>query len=335
MNQSVKSDEELIALLERTMHKVSECAPDMEFPATVGNQRWMASAAAATVLVVGVGAAGLALNARHDASNPLSPGAQTAMSSIDGGSSASTTTSIVTTTGTPRPVDARDDAWRAAVYQEMESFGTCATTDYGVGSGPQFSAKTICTHFLGDQPVDGNLVFVLEALPDTIDTSSLGWQQRKAGFDTPGVSVGTDALMFVETSNGVARRVAIVTPKHMILVAAELIDDQYVPSGDHDLTVAAQDLNKVADSILEKAAGAAGDGHCVLASYIVLEGDTPAGVAQTFDVTVEALKAANVTNPSFDAFPVGSTIFIPSKTPFVCSTPTPTGGPHDTTPSNG
>ena len=70
MNQSVTSDEELNALLERTMRTVSVAAPDMEFSTTAGNQRWMATAAAATVLVVGVGAVGVALNARRDASSP-------------------------------------------------------------------------------------------------------------------------------------------------------------------------------------------------------------------------------------------------------------------------
>ena len=70
MNYSVTSDEELNALLERTMRAVSESAPDMEFSTTTGNQRWIATAAAATVLMVGVGATGVALNARRDASSP-------------------------------------------------------------------------------------------------------------------------------------------------------------------------------------------------------------------------------------------------------------------------
>jgi hypothetical protein len=70
MNHSVKSDEELMALLERTMRRVSVSAPDMEFSTTTGNQRWIATAAAATVLVVGVGATGVALNARRNASSP-------------------------------------------------------------------------------------------------------------------------------------------------------------------------------------------------------------------------------------------------------------------------
>ena len=70
MNHSVTSDEELNALLERTMRRVSVAAPDMEFSKTAGNHRWIATAAAATVLAVGVGAAGVALNARRDASSP-------------------------------------------------------------------------------------------------------------------------------------------------------------------------------------------------------------------------------------------------------------------------
>lgn len=80
MNNSVKTDDDLIALLKRTMHNVAVSAPDMEFSTTAGNQRWMATAAAATVLVVGVGAAGLALTGGRDASRRLSPGAQTTAS---------------------------------------------------------------------------------------------------------------------------------------------------------------------------------------------------------------------------------------------------------------
>jgi hypothetical protein len=266
MNHSVKTDEELLALLEHTMHKVSDAAPDMELTASAGNPRWMASAAAATVIAVGVGAAGLALHARHDNSGPLTPGAQpttpfdsaepitsTTMSSVDGETSAVTTTSIFSTTGTVRPLDSRDEAWRAAVYQEMASFGTCATTDYGVGSSAGFSAKTICSHFVDGQPVDGNLVFVIQELPATLDKSS-GWQQKAAGFDTAGTPLSSvDAMMFVETSNGVTRRAAIVTPRYMVFVAAELIDDQYLPTGDHDLAVVLQHLNAAADTILTPA----------------------------------------------------------------------------------
>jgi hypothetical protein len=69
MNASLISDEELHALLERTMHRVSESAPNMEFSTKSASRRWMSTAAAATLLVVGVGAAGFALRTRHD---PLS-----------------------------------------------------------------------------------------------------------------------------------------------------------------------------------------------------------------------------------------------------------------------
>jgi hypothetical protein len=202
--------------------------------------------------VLGVAAAGVALSSRNNAS-PLSPGAQV--------SAPADTIEIVTPTtmstsplptGPIRAADPRDEAWRAAVYQEMSSFGSCATTDFGVGTGAQFSAITICSHFVGDQPVDGNLVFVVQALPATLDTSSTDWQQNLAGtgFDGPGVPVGADGLMFVETSRGTTRRVVIVTPKHKISVAAEMLDDKYLPTGNHDLSVVAQDLNKIADSVL-------------------------------------------------------------------------------------
>jgi hypothetical protein len=253
MNHPVKSDEELHSLLERTMRTVANRAPDMAFSTAPANPRWMASVAAATVLVAGAGAAGIALSSRHSAS-PLVPGAQVSApgDTIEIVSPTTMSSSPLLPTGPTRAADPRDEAWRAAVYHEMSSFGTCATTDHGVGTGAEFSAVTICNHFEGDQPVDGNLVFVLQALPTTTDTSTTDWQQNLAGagFNTAGVPVGSDGMMFVETSHGLTRRVAIVTPKRVISVAAELIDDKYLPSGDHDLSVAAQDLNKVADSIL-------------------------------------------------------------------------------------
>jgi hypothetical protein len=70
---------------------------------------------------------------------------------------------------------------------------------------------------------------------------------------------------------------------------------------------------------------------CILETYIVNKGDTPAGVAQRFGFTVDELKAANVTTLSFEAFAVGSSIFIPSNPPGVCIASRPTGRPQDTT----
>ena len=325
MNHSVTSDEELIALLERTMHEVSECAPDMEFSTTAGNQRWMATAAAATVLVVGVGAAGLALNARDDASSPLSPGGQTTVASTDGGPIASTTTSIVAVVHA-RPLDPRDDAWQAAVYQEMSAFGTCATANVEVGPGTLFNAKTACNHFSDGQPVDGNIVFTLEELPfPTLADSVANWTKNGTGSGAPGVPLGKDAVMFVEKRNGVTRQVSIVTATHAVNIYSELIDDKYLPTGDHDLTAVAQDLNKVAGTILHLPH----ETKCTPGTYVVQKGDTPAGLAHTFNLTVEELNAANAANPSFEAFPVGSKIAVP------CSTQVPAGLPEDTTPTTG
>lgn len=72
MNHSVKSDDELIALLERTMQAVAHRSPDMEFTARTASKHRMVSVAAASLLILGVGAAGFALNSRYDASSPMS-----------------------------------------------------------------------------------------------------------------------------------------------------------------------------------------------------------------------------------------------------------------------
>jgi len=75
MNHPVKTDEDLVALLERTMQHVAATAPNTELEPPVASRRWIGSVAAAAVLVVGLAAAGLALSSRHDAESPLSPAA--------------------------------------------------------------------------------------------------------------------------------------------------------------------------------------------------------------------------------------------------------------------
>jgi len=175
---------------------------------------------------------------------------ESASTAVPGDSTAVTTTGVITLAPS-QTVDARDEAWRAAVYEEMASFGTCAIADRTAGSDVLFVSRVTCNHFSDGQPVDGNLVFDLSKLPANVDTNLAGWQQGVAGFDTPGEQVGGNAEMFVETSGGTVRRVAIVTPTHVIRIIPELVESEYLPSGDA-LAVAAQHLNLLADSILAK-----------------------------------------------------------------------------------
>lgn len=206
--------------------------------APVVARRWLLPAAAVVLLVVG----GLALAQRR------SPG--TASTAVPDDSIAVTTTGVITLVPS-QTVDARDEAWRAAVYEEMASFGTCAIADRTAGSDVLFVSRVTCNHFSDGKPVDGNLVFDLSKLPANVDTNLAGWQQGVAGFDTPGEQVGGNAEMFVETSGGTVRRVAIVTPTHLIRITPELVESEYLPSGDA-LAVAAQHLSLLADSILAK-----------------------------------------------------------------------------------
>ncbi|MEO6492491.1 MAG: hypothetical protein ABIP99_06620, partial [Ilumatobacteraceae bacterium] len=82
MNQSIESDDELIALLERTMREVARLAPDMRVAEVRHNNRWIATAAAAAVVVVAGAAAGaLVVSSRHD-SSPVSTGADASRATI-------------------------------------------------------------------------------------------------------------------------------------------------------------------------------------------------------------------------------------------------------------
>jgi LysM repeat protein len=56
----------------------------------------------------------------------------------------------------------------------------------------------------------------------------------------------------------------------------------------------------------------AGD-NCSQGTYTIVEGDYPGKVASKFDVTVEALDAANASTPGYSAFYVGLEIVIPAK----------------------
>lgn len=66
MNQTLKSDEELIALLEHTMRRVAQAAPTMRFDDAHHDNRWMATAAAAVLVVAGATRAAIVVSSRHD-----------------------------------------------------------------------------------------------------------------------------------------------------------------------------------------------------------------------------------------------------------------------------
>ena len=57
----------------------------------------------------------------------------------------------------------------------------------------------------------------------------------------------------------------------------------------------------------------AGD-NCSQGTYTLVDGDYPGKAASKFDVTVEALAAANAGTPGYSAFYVGLEIVIPAKT---------------------
>jgi LysM repeat protein len=57
----------------------------------------------------------------------------------------------------------------------------------------------------------------------------------------------------------------------------------------------------------------AGD-NCGAAEHTVVAGDIPIKLAEQYDVTLEALNAANASNPAYSQFIPGQTIIIPGKT---------------------
>lgn len=78
----------------------------------------------------------------------------------------------------------------------------------------------------------------------------------------------------------------------------------------------ADGVESVTGGETEQAAGdtipEAGD-NCQAGSYVIEEGDLPLRVADKFDVTLEALTAANSATNGYSSFFVGLTIVIPAK----------------------
>ena len=78
----------------------------------------------------------------------------------------------------------------------------------------------------------------------------------------------------------------------------------------------AADEAATGEAVVEEGAGdtipEAGD-NCGEGTHTVADGDYPLKVAEQYDVTVDALDAANVTNPAYSQWIPGQTIIIPAK----------------------
>ncbi len=95
-----------------------------------------------------------------------------------------------------------------------------------------------------------------------------------------------------------------------------------IPPGANNIEVAAADpgTETVTGGDAEQPEEPAGDtipeagDNCAAGSYTIEEGDVPVRVAEKFDVTVEALNAANANTQGYSSFYVGLQIVIPEKT---------------------
>ncbi len=87
------------------------------------------------------------------------------------------------------------------------------------------------------------------------------------------------------------------------------------PGGTAPGVTTATDATATADVVTTAPAGTipdAGD-NCDQGDYTIVEGDYEGKVATNFDVTVEALRAANASTPNYSSFYPGLVIVIPAK----------------------
>lgn len=88
-----------------------------------------------------------------------------------------------------------------------------------------------------------------------------------------------------------------------------------IPPGAKSVTAAATDSGDTStdtDAAPTDTIPDAGD-NCPQGTYTIVEGDYLGKVASKFDVTVEALNAANASTPGYSSFYVGLEIVIPAK----------------------
>ena len=164
------------------------------------------------------------------------------------------TTETTANSSTPRATSAGDGqvsaTWRTFVEQELAHQGLdFAITGTGVGPGDGFSTYVESGTTAAGRSFDGSLVFQLSQLPSNIDTTTQGWQQQAVQFESAPVKLAdTDQWLFVDRSNGVIRRVAVVTPDHIVYIGAEMIVNIDLPTSDI-LAIVAQDLSALADTL--------------------------------------------------------------------------------------
>lgn len=88
-----------------------------------------------------------------------------------------------------------------------------------------------------------------------------------------------------------------------------------IPPGAKSVTAAAATTETSTDTEAEAPTETipdAGD-NCAPGTYTIADGDFPNRVAEKFDVTVQALNAANAATPGYSGFIVGVEIVIPAK----------------------
>ena len=85
-------------------------------------------------------------------------------------------------------------------------------------------------------------------------------------------------------------------------------------SGDDgdDTSTDAESTDAAEETSAETTAAGLAD-NCKAGDYTIEAGDTPIGVANKFDVTVDQLNAANASTSGYGAFYVGLVIVIPEK----------------------
>lgn len=109
----------------------------------------------------------------------------------------------------------------------------------------------------------------------------------------------------------------LIPPGGVVPGAAAAEEAAAAPEADGEATdEAAADDAATDDVATEEATGdtipEAGD-NCGEGTHTVADGDYPLKVAEQYDVTVEALDSANVTNPAYSQWIPGQTIVIPAK----------------------
>lgn len=180
MNRSLLSDDEVVGLLERTMHRVADAAPGLPVEEHRPSRLPVAAAAAVVALV---GAGGVALLVERPSADPASTVLGSASPPVPAGASEPTDDTSVPTVDTTVPPEGTTEPTDDTAVPTIDTTVPPGTAPSGAaregaapGDGPRLPVGTVPAPFPSEVP-----------LPDDVESvTPMEWDRLRVGWEFAG-----------------------------------------------------------------------------------------------------------------------------------------------------